>query len=67
MSTSPKDMVQILRAEAQEQARNSKYFTASVFNDAASEIERLRHKLAQCAEVMRPNLPDDHDRIFEGK
>jgi len=67
MSTKPKHILTILREEAKEQERNNKYFTAGVFQQAADEIERLQYKLAQCAEVMRPSLPDDHDRIFEGK
>jgi len=41
MSTSPKDIITILREEAKEQERNSKYFTAGVFQQAANEIERL--------------------------
>lgn len=67
MNTPQKDIITVLWNEAKEQERNSKYFTAGVFQQAANEIERLRFKLAQCAEAMRPNLPDDHDRIFEGK
>lgn len=67
MSTPQKDILTILWAEAKEQERNSKYFTVGVFQQAANEIERLRYKLALCAEAMRHNLPNDHDRIFEGK
>lgn len=55
----------VLRAEAAEQARIGKHFTAGVFQDAVKEIERLQYKLALCAEVMITNDPGNYKRLFE--